>query len=359
MRGRHVAIATIFMTGLAVGAGLANTDNAPVLTAHAEQEQAQLPARAVLASAQGSGQLDPYESVIIRVAQQISPTVVSVAHARGSGSGFFVRRDGILLTNAHVVQGARVVQVKLADGRELRGEVIGGDPDLDVAVVRVPLENAPVATLGDADQLQVGQSAIAIGNPLGLERTVTTGIVSALNRSPSGIRIGGLIQTDAAINSGNSGGPLVDSQGRVIGINTVIFTPTGANIGIGFAIPINLARSVAEQVLTTGEVRYAVLGVSPAEIDPYMVAQLGLPVREGIIIAGIFRDSPAQAAGLMVQDIITEIDGQAVTTTGALTRILRERRPGETVRLTLVRPPDGRRETVSIRLASQVAPPLP
>lgn len=356
MRGRHVAIATIFLGGLAIGAGLASVADEPVLPAFAEQEQA----RPVLASApaQGTGQLDPYENVIIRVAQQVSPTVVSVAHPRGSGSGFFVRRDGVVLTNAHVVRGARIVQVKLADGRELRGEVIGGDPDLDVAVVRVPLDDAPVATLGDADQLQVGQSAIAIGNPLGFERTVTTGIVSAVNRSPAGITIGGLIQTDAAINSGNSGGPLVDSQGRVIGINTVIFTPTGANIGIGFAIPINLARNVAEQVLTTGEVRYAVLGVSPAEIDAYMVAQLRLPVRQGVIIAGIFRDSPAAAAGLIPQDIITEIDGQAVTTTGELTRILRERRPGDQVRLTLVRPPDGRRETVTIRLGEAVAPPL-
>lgn len=346
MRGRHVAIATIFLTGLAVGAGLANTDHAPV--------------RPALAAVQASsGALDPYESVIIRVAQQVSPTVVSVSHARGSGSGFFVRDDGVVLTNAHVVRGTRVVQVRLADGRNLRGQVIGGDPDLDVAVVRVPLEDAPVAPLGDADQLQVGQTTIAIGNPLGLERTVTTGIVSAVNRSPTGFNVGGLIQTDAAINSGNSGGPLADSQGRIIGINTAIFTPSGGSIGIGFAIPINLARDVAEQVLTTGEVRYAVLGVYPRDIDPYILAQLRLPVREGIIILGVEPGSPAAAARLGVQDIIVEIDGQAVTTNGALTRILRERDPGEEVRLTLVRPPDGRREVVTVRLGETVARSLP
>src|SRR5687768_13542135 len=169
------------------------------------------------------------EDAVIRIAKQISPAVVSVSRGNSSGSGVFVRRDGVVITNAHVVGNARAVIIGLADGRRLTGTVAGADPLLDIAIVRVPIADAPVAPIGDSDRLEVGQLAIAIGNPLGLERTVTTGVVSAVNRSPRGLQQGGLIQTDAAISVGNSGGPLIDSRGRVIGINTAILQGPGAS----------------------------------------------------------------------------------------------------------------------------------
>jgi S1-C subfamily serine protease len=174
------------------------------------------------------------EAMVIRVARAMTPTVVSVAQAEGSGSGIIVDKSGLVLTNAHVVGNSRTVEVGLADGRTLNGQVLGRDPTIDVAVVRVPAQNLPTAPIGDSDKLEVGQSAIAIGNPLGLERTVTSGVVSAVNRNPRGISLDGLIQTDAAISPGNSGGPLVDSHGRVIGINTVVLSGAGAS-GLGFA----------------------------------------------------------------------------------------------------------------------------
>jgi serine protease Do len=274
------------------------------------------------------------EQTVVRVARQISPAVVSVGQAGGSGSGVIIRSDGIILTNAHVVGRSNAVEVRLADGRVLQGQVLGRDPGVDVAVLRVPATNLPVAPLGDSDRLEVGQSAIAIGNPLGLERTVTTGVVSAINRDPVGFELGGLIQTDAAINPGNSGGPLLDSSGRVIGINTVILR--GAT-GLGFAIPINMARDVADQIITTGRVRRAFLGIGYADIDRFLAAQFRLPVREGIIVTSVAPGSPAARAGLRPEDIITRIGETQVTQGGDLRRSLRARRPGDTVTLTVLR----------------------
>lgn len=289
---------------------------------------------------------DPGEAVVIRVARQATPAVVAVAVRGGSGSGVIIRQDGVILTNAHVVRDFGDVEVGLADGRRVSGRVLGRDPAVDVAVVRVEATDLPAAPLADSDRLEVGQMAIAIGNPIGLERTVTTGVVSAVNRSPRGFELGGLIQTDAAINPGNSGGPLLDSQGRVMGINTVIIQGT---TGLGFAIPINLARDIAEQVLTTGRVRRAVLGIVPDDLIPELAQQYDLPVREGIIVRQVEPGSPAARAGLQVADIITQIDGQRVTTSGDLRRILRSRRPGDTVRLTVVRAPDrGRATTLTL-----------
>ncbi|HEU4628939.1 MAG TPA: trypsin-like peptidase domain-containing protein [Gemmatimonadaceae bacterium] len=341
MRARSVRIALVFAAGLACGVGLDSKQDS-VATAYAQGTPA------TLAAAPGGG--DPTEQVVIRVARQVSPAVVSVTNGPISGSGFFIRRDGVLLTNFHVVQGAERVQVGLADGRQFTGEVLGGDPQLDMAVIRIPLRDAPVAPLGNSDELQVGQTAIAIGNPLGLERTVTTGIVSAINRSPLGLQFGGLIQTDAAINPGNSGGPLLDSQGRVIGINTEILSPTGASIGVGFAIPINLANELAQQLLTTGHISYAYLGVGVADVYPEMARANNIPVEHGVIIGEIDRTSPAARAGLRLYDVITRLGDQAVDNSGDLRRLLREHRPGETIPVTVVRPPDGRRATLEVRL---------
>jgi serine protease Do len=286
------------------------------------------------------------EAVVIRVARQATPAVVAVAVRGGSGSGVIIRRDGVILTNAHVVRNATEVDVGLADGRRVSGRVLGRDPAVDVAVVRIQATDLPAAPLADSDRLEVGQTTIAIGNPIGLDRTVTTGIVSAVNRSPRGFELGGLIQTDAAINPGNSGGPLLDSQGRVIGINTVIVQGT---TGLGFAIPINLARDIAEQVLTTGRIRRTVLGIVPDDLSPELAQQYGLPVREGVIVRQVDPGSPAARAGLQMADIITQIDEQRVTTSGDLRRILRSRRPGDLVRLTVVRVPDrGRATTLTL-----------
>ena len=293
------------------------------------------------------------EQVVISVARQASPAVVSVARQGGSGSGVFVRADGVLVTNAHVVGGEKVVEVGLADGRRLRGEVLASDPSLDVAVVKVQMTDAPAARLGDSDRLLVGQTAIAIGNPLGFERTVTTGVVSAVNRSPTNFPLeGGLIQTDAAISPGNSGGPLLDSQGRVIGINSAIITAPGAT-GIGFAIPINDANDVVQQVLTTGQITRAFLGINYGDIDPQLAEQFDLPVRAGIVVLGVAVGSPAARAGVHPEDIITQIGDQPVRSGGDLRSAMRDLQPGATTTLTLVRP-DGGRRTVRVTLAEAV-----
>ncbi|HVT44283.1 MAG TPA: trypsin-like peptidase domain-containing protein [Thermoanaerobaculia bacterium] len=291
------------------------------------------------------------EQTVIRVARQVSPAVVSVARRGGSGSGVIIRNDGVVLTNAHVVGNATAVDVKLADGRELRGTVVGRDTPTDIAVIRIPLSGLPAATLGDSDRLEVGQMAIAIGNPLGLERTVTRGVVSALNRDPFGLELGGMIQTDAAINPGNSGGPLLDSNGRVIGINTAVLRGT---TGLGFAVPINLARDVSEQILTTGRVSRAFLGIGYGDIDPELAAQFRLPVRQGIIVLQVVAGSPAARGGIRVEDIITRIDQTAIETGGDLRRALREKKPGDAVTLTVVRP-TGRQETIRVQLAESPA----
>ena len=345
MRGKSVGMALVFLAGLACGVGVGAADEDSVPPVFAQQPT--------------SIQPGTLEEVVIQVARQVTPAVVSVTHPGGSGTGFFIRDDGVLLTNWHVVQvrpGYLIneVEVGLADGRRVRGEVLGGDPSLDVAVVRTGIEDAPVVAMGDSDRLQAGQTAIAIGNPLGLERTVTTGVVSAVNRSPRGFQFGGLIQTDAAINPGNSGGPLLDSRGQVVGINSAILSGSGGSIGLGFAIPLNVARDVAEQILTTGRVSYAYLGVGTSDITAELLRVWRLPVREGLIVTQVERGSAAAAAGIRPQDIIVSIDGESVTTSGDLRRMIRERRPGQTIRLELVRPPDGRRETVEVRLGEAV-----
>jgi serine protease Do len=255
----------------------------------------------------------------------------------------------MILTNAHVVGSATRVQVGLADGRKVTGTVLGRDPGLDVAVVRIPNNDVPVAPLGNSDQLQVGQLAIAVGNPLGLERTVTTGVISALNRS--GRSIGGetFIQTDAAISPGNSGGPLVDSRGNVIGINSAELMGQGVS-GLGFAIPINLAMAMAGQVLATGRYVRPFLGVAFSDVDADMAVQFRLPVRQGVLITDVQSGSPAARGGVRSQDIITRINDTPVAMGGDVRRVLRGLKPGDTVRLSVVRPPDGARATLTVRL---------
>lgn len=345
------AITTVALVGgVAIGIALGRSGRQAVRPLAANQT-AGAPVTPVSRAAPQTGSdpnaLTQDEATIIRVAREITPTVVSVSQRAGSGSGIIVNRDGVVLTNAHVVGQSRTVEVGLADGRTLTGQVAGVDPTIDVAVVRVPAQNLPAAPLGDSDRLQVGQAAIAIGNPLGLERTVTSGVVSAVNRNPRGISLDGLIQTDAAISPGNSGGPLVDSRGRVIGINTAVLSGAGAS-GLGFAVPINLANDVVRQILETGHITRAYLGVSFADVDPELARQFGLPVKQGIIVGAVEGGSPAARAGIRPQDIIVKGNDTAVESGGDLRRLLRTLKPGATVRLEVVRP--NGRTTIPVQL---------
>ncbi len=289
------------------------------------------------------GVLAQEERTIISVTREVTPAVVGISVAGGAGSGVIIRRDGIILTNAHVVGRNQTVTVELATGSELPGRVLGRDPTLDIAVVDIAGDNLPSAPLGDSDDLQVGQTAIAIGNPLGFERTVTSGIISAVRRSLGG-GLDQLIQTDAAINPGNSGGPLLNSRGQVIGINTAVIrdVPVGRQpftaVGLGFAVPINLAREVAEQLITTGRIVRPYLGISYRGITPELARQFRLPVTEGVILAQVEPGSPAARAGLRNGDIITRIDGTEIDTEGDLLRFVRGARPGQTVVVTGTRP---------------------
>jgi serine protease Do len=253
----------------------------------------------------------------------------------------------MILTNAHVVGTARTVNVGLADGRSLEGTVLARDVGLDVAVVRVAATDLPSVPLGDSDALQVGQRAIAIGNPLGLDRTVTTGVISAINRTTP--QLGGetFIQTDAAISVGNSGGPLVDSRGHIIGINSAVISGSGVS-NLGFAIPINVAMSMANQVLTTGRYVRAFVGIQYVDISPEIASQFRLPVREGIAVQSVQPGSPAAQAGLRAEDIITKIGETTLRHGGDMRRVLRGMRPGQSATFTVVRA--GRQLTVTVRL---------
>lgn len=335
------SLLALFAVGAGLGVGVARRNGSH-------------PAIAMAAASFGSapaGAATQEEQTVIGVARSVTPVVVSITVPDyGSGSGAIIRRDGMILTNAHVVGTANAVRVGLADGRTLDGSVLGRDPTLDVAVVRVAASNLPAATLGNSDALQVGQLAIAIGNPLGLNRTVTTGVVSALNRSPTGDLSGGsFIQTDAAISPGNSGGPLVNSSGQVIGINSAELSGQGIQ-GLGFAIPINVAMEMANQVLATGHYVRPFIGIGYADIDSTVAHYYGLPVSAGVMIAQVQPGSPAAAAGLRPQDIIVDMDGQAVRGSGDLGRILRGHKPGDAARFVVVRPPNGARATVTVKL---------
>jgi S1-C subfamily serine protease len=317
--------------------------------------------RTVAIPVQPTVQLTTPEQIVVGVTQAVTPAVVGVRTQGGAGSGFIIRPDGIILTNAHVVGTARTVTIELATGEELQGTVLGRDPQNDIAVVDVPGTSLPTIPLGDSDRLLVGQMTIAIGNPLQFARTVTTGVVSGIGRTlPAGGQGGGLyelIQTDAAINPGNSGGPLLNSAGQVIGINTAIAGTAGRGIqaiGIGFAVPINVAREIAEQVLTIGEIRTAYLGINFIDLEPEMARQFNLPVNQGILVSQVGGGTPAAAAGLRRQDIITRINDVTIATGGDLRRFLRARRAGEMVSIHGIRMPGRQEFNVQARLEEQV-----
>src|SRR5229473_3780401 len=229
------------------------------------------------------------------------------------GSGVIISAPGYILTNYHVVDGADAIQVSLRDGRTASAKVIGGDPEADIAVLKINLPQLPVITLGQSDQLHVGDVVLAIGNPFGVGQTVTMGIVSATGRNQLGINtFENFIQTDAAINPGNSGGALIDANGNLIGINTAIFSRSGGYQGIGFAIPVSLAKKVMEQIIETGSVTRGWFGVEVADISPELAESLGLKGTRGAIIGAIERGSPAEKGGMKLGDVIVAIEGRPV-----------------------------------------------
>ncbi len=267
----------------------------------------------------------------------------------GQGSGFIFSEDGYILTNNHVVGDADKVTVKLLDGREFTAKTIGADPHSDVAVIKIDDKNLPVLALGDSDAIEVGEWVVAIGNPFGLSHTLTVGVVSAKGRSSVGIAdYENFIQTDAAINPGNSGGPLVDLDGKVIGMNTAIFSRSGGYMGIGFAIPINMAKAIMDQLIQTGSVTRGYLGIVIQNLTPDLAKSFGLEDHKGILVAEVSKDSPAEEAGLKQGDVIVEFEGKPVDEIGPFRNRVALKAPGSKGKITVLR--DGERQTLAITI---------
>lgn len=339
------------------------------------------PSQAAFSETPPAGITDPATSTDeqnnIEVYRTLSPGVVfihSTSYSRdffgfvepqeGSGSGSILDEQGNILTNYHVIEGAQKLSVSLGGKKDYPAEVVGGDPDTDLAVIRLtekPAGGLTVVPLGDSDKLVVGQKVLAIGNPFGLDRTLTTGVISGLQRpirARNNRLIEGAIQTDASINPGNSGGPLLDSHGRMIGINSQILSPSGSSAGVGFAVPVSIAKRVVPQILQNGRVRRPKLGISTRDISS-LRNQIDLPVEDGVLIYQVARGGGAAAAGLRgvqqtemgdveLGDIIVGIDNDKVSNSDDLFRVLDKHQIGETVQVQIWR--DGRRMSVPVRL---------
>lgn len=264
------------------------------------------------------------------------------------GSGFIMSPDGYVLTNAHVISEADEIVVKLADQREFDAEVVGYDERSDVGLLKIDAEGLPTLDIGDSDELQVGQWVLAIGSPFGLEHTATQGIVSALERSLPNDTYTPFIQTDVAVNPGNSGGPLFNGDGEVIGINAQIFSRTGGFMGLSFAVPINVAMDVAEQLRTEGKVRRGYLGVSIQPVDRGLAESFGLEKPVGALVSDVLPDSPAQEAGLEAGDIILEFDGQRISEAADLPPLVGRTAIGSEAEVTVLR--EGERRTITVEL---------
>ena len=334
------------------------------------------------ASAENQAPLSSDEEVNVRVYDNVSPSVVNITKTvmeygwffapvvrEGTGSGCVLDTRGNILTNYHVVEGANSLEVALPDRSKYRAKIIGVDEQNDLAVIQIidsPKDKLRPIVFGDSNNLKVGQKVLAIGNPLGLQNTLTVGIISSIGRkirTESGDLVDNVIQTDAAINPGNSGGPLLDTAGEMIGINTSIFTIGGGSIGIGFAIPANTIRRVAAELIENGRVLRPWFGVEGYSIDPDLASWLNLPVESGILVARVQRNSSADRAGirgankilrlyneniLIGGDIISEIDGKPVSSPDELRLALESRRAGDTVQVTIYR--GNSRTTISVDL---------
>lgn len=324
------------------------------------------------------------EVINVRVYRQASPAVANIltkaiqydffmdpVPVEGAGSGFVIDDSGHILTNFHVVEGAQSIEAVLGDQSRYTAKLIGADERNDVALVKVDAKGKHLASLplGDSSTLQVGQKVLAIGNPFGFQSTLTTGVVSALGRTVQTSQttfIDEAIQTDAAINRGNSGGPLLNTHGEVIGINSAIFTPTGTTAGIGFAIPINTAKTIAHDLITEGRVHRAYLGVQTLPVGGYLAEALDLPVRDGLLVESVAKGGPAASAGIrggdrlaqlgmqriaLGGDVIVAADGQKVASPFDLNVILNRKRPGETMALTIYR--GGKKMDVAVKLGER------
>src|ERR1700730_3340783 len=324
------------------------------------------------------------EAIYVKIYSQAAPAVTNIltrtleydvfmepVPVEGAGSGFVIDPRGYILTNFHVVQGAQNISVTLGDRSHYDAKFVGADERNDIALVKIDPKDRklPALTMGDSDGLQVGQRVLAIGNPFGFQSTLTTGVVSALGRTVQTSQttvIDGAIQTDAAINQGNSGGPLLNSHGEVIGINSAIYTPSGTTAGIGFAIPISTAKGIANDLITDGRVHRAFLGLETLPVGGYLSQALDLPVQEGLLVETVTRGGPAAVAGIkggdqvaqagmrritIGGDVITSIDGQPVANQFDVNVILNRKRPGDNIAVTLYR--GGKKMDVQVKLAER------
>ena len=271
------------------------------------------------------------------------------------GSGIIVdAKRGYVLTNNHVIDKADEIRVTLHDGRTLEAKLVGADPDTDVAVLKIPADNLQAISYADSDQLRVGDFVVAVGNPFGLSQTVTSGIVSALGRSGLGIEgYENFIQTDASINPGNSGGPLVNLNGELVGINTAILAPGGGNVGIGFAIPVNMARTIMDQIVDYGGVKRGQFGITMQDLNPDLAKALGVGIKQGALVAEVQSDSPAEKAGLQVGDVVTSLNGRAIISGSELRTQLALLRIGDSVQLQVLR--NGHNRHIRSRIADPYA----
>ena len=280
-----------------------------------------------------------------RLPQQQNPRPV-----QGVGSGVIINSEGYILTNHHVVDGALEIRVELTDNRTYTAKLVGSDPPSDLAVLKIDARNLPTVAMGDSDKVRVGDPVLALGNPMGIGQTVTSGIVSAKGRS-TGLSDGSFedfLQTDAAINRGSSGGALVNTSGELIGINSQILSPSGGNIGIGFAIPSNMAKAVMEQLLKTGKVRRGMMGVTIQPIDSDLASSLSLPAARGAIITSVQPGGPAERAGIQRGDVVTSINNQPVVDHNSLRNQIAGMTPGSTANVTVVR--NGREQNMQVAL---------
>ncbi len=268
------------------------------------------------------------------------------------GTGVIISKDGYLLTNVHVVKGATRIKVKLANGETYEAEIVGLDSKTDIALIKIkPKKDLPVASLGDSDKLEVGDWAIAVGNPFGLSHTFTVGVISAKGRSgisEDKTRYEDYIQTDASINPGNSGGPLLNINGEVVGINNSIVTPSGGNVGIGFAIPINMAKKILSQLKKTGKVIRGWLGVSIQDLDEKIAKPLKRSPNSGVLITDVKKGSPAEKADLKVGDIIVSFDGKEIKDTNGLRNLVADTQPGDKVKIEIIR--KGKKKSIEVKI---------
>lgn len=294
---------------------------------------------------------DPFFRHFFNIPEQQQNPRAPQQRQRSAGSGVIVNADkGTVITNYHVINGADDIQVVLNDGRVFDAELVGSDPEVDIAVLKVEAKNLIDIKMADSDALQVGDFVVAIGNPFGLGQTVTTGVVSALGRTGLGIEgYEDFIQTDASINPGNSGGALVNLRGELVGINTAIIAPAGGNVGIGFAIPVNMARASVDQILEHGEVRRGQLGISIQDVTPELQEAFGLKNGQlGVLVTGVGEKTEAEKAGIKAGDVIVAVDGRPTLSTGALRNAIGVKQIGDSVEIELLR--DGKKKTVSSKI---------